>query len=98
MISLEKIINKKVTVRSKTVAKLIRKTKQYFRPRIGTTKFLRFIGLYHAFKVIQFLNRNRVSQPGDHIKELEKDYLKNYYKEDIILLDELLKGRVTDWF
>lgn len=92
---LTKILNKKNMVRSNIISRSIRKTKQYFRPKSASRRVIRYLGLYHFFKLVQILNSKNYVEI--EIDQKTENYLKDYYHEDLLILNKLLDGKVSHW-
>ncbi|NQV49073.1 MAG: sulfotransferase [Candidatus Marinimicrobia bacterium] len=87
--------NAKHGVKSMILARGLRKSKQLIRPFISGREQLMKLGF---FKFGKFLNRlNATPVEKETMDQQSIEYLKQYYKNDFLLLKSMLGSRVSHW-
>ena len=87
--------NVKHRVKSRLLAHTLRSAKHLIRPYISSRQGLRRLGLFKLGKVFNRLNAAPVEKID--IDQHAVTYLKEYYSEDIKLLNRIMNDRVARW-
>mgnify|MGYP001416814740 CR=1 FL=1 len=94
--NLEKIINQRREVRYRFLENLTRKTKRSIRPYIKNRNKLKNFGFHYLLGILNTINSKKIIK-----KEIDydtKNYLIEYYKNDFVILNKILDGKVAHWF
>lgn len=92
---LSKKSNASHEVKSVFIAKNFRKIKQFMRPFIKSRESLIKLGFFKYARALNRMNSDQVAKARIDTKSAE--YLSEYYKHDLHLLNDLLDGRVIEW-
>ncbi len=87
--------NAKHGVKSMILAQGLRKSKQLIRPFIAGRQRLMKLGFFKFGKLLNRLNATSVEKETMDQQSIE--YLKQYYKNDFLLLKNMLGSRVSQW-
>ncbi len=82
-------------VKSVFIATRFRKLKQLMRPFIKSREGLIKLGFFKYARALNRMNSDRVVK--DQMDAKAAEYLEQYYKEDLRLLNDLLDGGVSKW-
>jgi len=92
---LSKILNKRSSVRFRYFNIYNKYFRQFIRQYIVLRKILRYSGILFIMKTLNKLNSKNNSK--ETIDKKSVDYLKNYYKNDLLILEKIVDREVSHW-
>jgi hypothetical protein len=92
---LSKSLNKRSSVRFKNFHIKKKYFRQFIRQYIVLRKILRYSGILFIMKILNKLNSKNNSK--ETIDKKSVDYLKNYYKNDLLILEKIVDREVSHW-
>ena len=91
---LSKALNKRVGVNIRFIQIYIPKIKQFFRQYILLRTFLKYFGVFFVIRLFSKLNSR---EPIQIIDKKSENYLKNYYINDLRILENIVGREVSHW-
>ena len=91
---LSKALNKRVGVNIRFIQIYIPKIKQFFRQYILLRTFLKYFGVFFFLRFFSKLNSRK---PIQIIDKKSENYLKNYYINDLRILENIVGREVSHW-